>query len=51
MKLSIKGKETFFNNCIKEILKIIKNGRGMMPGDLVSDEEAKILVNWLEEMK
>jgi YVTN family beta-propeller protein len=35
----------------KEILKIIKNGRGMMPGGLVSDEEAKILANWLEEMK
>ncbi len=35
----------------KEILSIIKNGKGMMPSGLVSDAEAKILASWLAEKK
>lgn len=35
----------------KEILEIIKNGKGMMPSGLVSDTDAKILANWLAEKK
>jgi YVTN family beta-propeller protein len=34
-----------------EILKTIKNGKGMMPSGLVAESEAKILANWLAEKK
>ncbi|MCL6573169.1 MAG: c-type cytochrome [Bacillus sp. (in: Bacteria)] len=35
----------------KEILQQIQNGKGMMPGSLVKDVDAKILATWLSEKK
>ena|SRR5690625_1137292 len=34
-----------------EINEIIMNGKGSMPGGLVSNEEADLLTEWLSEMK
>ncbi|MGJ7920281.1 c-type cytochrome [Neobacillus sp. LXY-4] len=35
----------------EDIYEIIINGKGMMPGGLVSETDAKILANWLAEKK
>ncbi|MEH7107325.1 c-type cytochrome [Bacillus sp. JJ1764] len=35
----------------KEILKIIKDGKGMMPGDLLSDKDSNAVAKWLADKK
>ncbi|MDF2606643.1 MAG: family beta-propeller repeat-containing protein [Bacillales bacterium] len=35
----------------KEILKIIKNGKGMMPGGLIKGEDAEKVAKWLSDKK
>lgn len=35
----------------KQILEVIKNGRGQMPGGLVSEDQAKTLAAWLAAKK
>lgn len=34
-----------------KILKVVKNGRGMMPSNLLSDKDAKVISKWLAEKK
>jgi cytochrome c551 len=33
----------------EELVSIIMEGKGMMPGNLLSDEEAKLVTDWLME--
>jgi cytochrome c551 len=33
----------------EELIDLINNGKGMMPGNLLSEEEAKLVAEWLME--